>query len=1012
MYMDTLQITYNCSHSDPLFFNFQGGSIKRPTFKNFLRTQSSSESSKSSDSSKKSDPSSECAGSPEPMNGKTSPVNLSPRFVGGSQPSSPSTRRRKFIKRHHSSTNISTAEVHEDFDRSKSEGEEDDHTFYQRTSHSTKAYSYARPPPPSYRESRNKGRAPSGSNLLLPNNMDVSPENADFNSLSEETKRRLLSFTLRSKVNEKMKQQKEASSLTSPPKTLNTAIENPQNNSVTLTIPRKLSSCSQGTTSSTSDEQMVFTEHQLSPSEARKRFEQPSNEAKLTNEKYPVKTFASNAVRRRDGSSSSSSSRNFKIYSKGDVTFSHCQQINEWMRDLALSPRGGSERGRARAKTEDLSKTMRRSSSVARTSFTQGDEEIQMKRRSLSCQDINVGDDDVVARTRTLSNSTDSSQSSDEEEDPIGASSKAFDEKLLGLMQKCKLDSRSKTELQQSKRSYQVSCPPSYRVNKTPVEKMRDIDPSSNIQRGAVNSIKSLFESGATRQQEIVKSRTSSLSSDSSASILSNHDVQRNSSSTLGDANVKRRVWESGEGSSGEGKKQWKEPEWVARERAMKNVHSGSKSTIKEQSYDNNNNLPKEAEPEMHYSRSMSLPMRDHGILAKDATPERKRSDIKTAVVKKPSNNSVNSVGSPILQRAAVKNGPVIRKVTPVSVQYKPESETCTENCSGPTWYVNHHPASKAPTMKYESQPGSRVGSLSSVKCKSDAEKRKVPVSVSQCTADSRSQAGNRPDDMLIKNPLPKVYDRSHSPPERSTVSSQETSPPTSPHFLSSPTNAGSPPINSPPKKRSSRPRRRIVSDTTRRAHSEIRQTGRILGTIVTTTNAIELSGFAIKPEGINRNSKARMVRHSDKLNNGGAHINLPRTSLAIPVISSPPKYGSPSIRRKSPGLTVPESDDSKRLSTDRTLLEQNALHIKELLDEMNTEHSLKMERQKSDTISINAQKAARNRALMRRRSLGHDNGIVLASRVPPSGVVNEGNRTETHVPRKISTVEWVGVSG
>ena len=1022
------------------FVYFQGGSIKLSTLKNFLRAQSS-DSSKGSESSKKQDFCPDRAASPEPVDGKASPTHIFPRFGGSSQPSSPSTSRRKFMKRHHSSTNISMTENLDDYDRSKSEGEEDEHTFHPRPSHSTKAYSYARPPPPSYRESRNKGRTPVGNNAQVPSNKDLASETADFNSLTDETKRRLLSFTLRNKVNEKKKQKVATNT---PTTTQNGVVEHVRKESVTvtMTIPRKPSNSSQAG-SSGSDEQVVATEPQLSPSEVRQRFEQRSvttSDNKITSEPSTVKTFSREAVRLRDGSTSSSSSRNFKIYSKGDVTFSHCppHQINEWMKDLAMSPpKGPNERGRTRAKTEDLSKTLRRCSSVARTSFTQDDEEIIMKRRSLSCQDINIGDEDVLTRERSLSKSSDSSQSSDEEDNPIEASSEAFDEKLRGLMQKCKLDSKSKTELQQVRKSSQVSRPSSYRVNRTPVEKMRDLDPSSNIQSGAVSSMKSLFESGAAHQQ-IVKSRSSSLSSASSGSILSNDTHRKSTSSTLSDADVKRRVWESGEAKPGESKKQWKEPEWVARERAMKNLCSGSESSMKEQP-DDNNNLPKGRESKLQYSRSTSLPIRDSGYVVKDVTVEQKSPVVNSQVVRKfCTDNLKSSVESPTIQRAAVKNGPVIRKVTPVSaVHYKPESETQSEK-RPPMSHLNYKSDSRTQfenvsgpvsAVQHEHKAKSQAGSLSSVQYK---EQSKTELN---CSRDQPNKATVR-----------MIVGRTQSSPLRSRHSSQESSHPTSPRFVNSFTSDDSisptsPPSSSFPKQKSTGPRRRIVSDTTRQTHSETRQTGRtftapILGTIVTTTNAIELSGFAIKPESINRNPKARVVRRSerqDKVGQGGQrkissdmHIspaNFPTTTLTIPKTSSPPNYGSPSIRRKGVGLSVPELDDAKRLSTDRCLLEQNALHIKELLDEMNTEHSLKMERQKSDTISIDAQKAARNRARVRRHSLGQgrenrENGVVVASRVSPSEVLNERHRREAQasrskdIPRNVSTVEWVGVSG
>jgi hypothetical protein len=892
-------------------------------------------------------------------------------------------------------------EAHDDFDRSKSEGEEEDHAFYPRPSHSTKAYSYARPPPPSYRESR-KARAQIVGNTQPPPNKDISQETGDFNSLSDETKRRLLRLTLGKKLNEKKLQQNEASS---PPTVQTEAVENLRHETVTVTIPMEISNSSQ-VPSCTSDEQLVVSEKQLSPTEVRQRFEQQLDENKTTAKLPLAKTFSGDAVRRRDASSSSCSSRNFKIYSKGDVTFSHCppQQINEWMKDLALSPKGATERGRARAKTEDLNKTLKRSSSVSRTSFTQDDYEIFLKRRSLSCQDINIGDENVITRSRTFSKSSDSSQSSDEEEDPIEASSEAFDKKLRGLMQENKLESKSKTELQQARKSSQVSRPPGYRVNRTSADKMRDMDPSSNIQTGAVSSIKSLFESGVAHQHT-TKSRSSSISSASSGSVLSNDTQRKSSSSAISDADVKRRVWESGEGKPGESRKRWKEPEWIARERAMKNLQSGSETSIKEQP-DGNNNLPKEKESKLQYSRSTSLPIRDTGYVVKDVTVEPKYPDVKTSIVRKYSTDSVKGViQSPVIQRAAVKNGPVIQKVTPASsVQHKPESET-----QGPLWSAHYESRSQpgSHSMQYKSEPVSGSGSV------------------------------NRPKDIRIKNSPRNKIGRTQSSPLQSAFSSQEEGPPpTSPPVVTSQTNNNSssslrsPPLTSPPKQRSARPRGRIVGETTRRANPETRVAGRtftapLLGTTVTTTNAIELAGFAIKPESINRSPKSRVVRRSEKQDNRDLRsgqrttndkdtlpTNLPRNVLTLPNSFSPPDYGSPSIRRKDLALTLPETDDSKRLSTDRRLLEQNALHIKELLEEMNTEHSLKMERQKSDTISINAQKAARNRARARRRSLGQerDKAVVVASHVSPV-LLNERNGSETQAPRNISTVEWVGVS-
>ena len=217
------------------------------------------------------------------------------------------------------------------------------------------------------------------------------------------------------------------------------------------------------------------------------------------------------------------------------------------------------------------------------------------------------------------------------------------------------------------------------------------------------------------------------------------------------------------------------------------------------------------------------------------------------------------------------------------------------------------------------------------------------------------------------------------------------------------------------------------MSDTNHGAFPGHRPVGRtftalILGAKVTTTNAIELAGFAIKPEKIDR-SKSRLVRRSEKQAIAGtqaqarkpsssASDNVAHSSLTLPEKLSSSAYGSPGIRQKTTGLTVPEIDELKRLSTDRTLLEQNALHIKELLDEMNSEHSLKMERQKSDTISISAQKAAKKKTRLRRRSLGQEreNLMGLPSRVSHASLLNERNREEAS--RNVTTVEWVGVSG
>ena len=88
------------------------------------------------------------------------------------------------------------------------------------------------------------------------------------------------------------------------------------------------------------------------------------------------------------------------------------------------------------------------------------------------------------------------------------------------------------------------------------------------------------------------------------------------------------------------------------------------------------------------------------------------------------------------------------------------------------------------------------------------------------------------------------------------------------------------------------------MSDTNHGALPGHRPVGRtftapILGAKVTTTNAIELAGFAIKPEKIDR-SKSRLVRRSEKQAVAGtqaqtrkpsssASDNVAHSSLTIP---------------------------------------------------------------------------------------------------------------------------------
>ena len=921
--------------------------------------------------------------------GKQSPVNLGSydsniRTGGGSQPNSPTTGRRKFIKRHHSATNIATTDVHDDFHRSKSEGEDEEGVFSSRTSHATKAYSYARPPPPSYRESRSKGsfKVTSHTNNT-PNTQVVSREpsvstdnneSRDFNSLSEETKKRLLRVTLQKKVSEKKKQKTtDESAEAASSQTPNETFENSQKvvahtSIVPCDVPETVM-FSQSPTERETDDQMVVAEPQLKASEIRKRFESFSESNRTACPNVEDRTLTgdpSPQLRKRDGPITCSSSRNFKIYSDAEVNFGQYRsnQINEWLQDMGKNGRSGtdrrdrehSERGRARAKTEEVWKG-RRSASVSRASFVKDDEETVIKRRSLSCQDINLGDDDMFSVGRTRSKSSGSSDTSDEEDDPLDASSKAFDEKLHCMLQRNKMENRSKTELQPTRRKPHNDRPSSNRGGRSSVEKMRAMDPSSKIQSGAVSSMKSLFESGVPHQHT-TKSRSSSVSSNSSGSVMS-FDTQRRRSSCstnpASDAEMKRRVWET-DSPTREGRKKWKEPVWVAKERAMKSLKSDSGSSLHKHSDEINNNVrnDKKSGPDVRvqYARSASLPAKQ---TANDSVLEPANIGRKTDVTIGKANVEKKIVCEKTIE--PVHNQPTSDKRIHVVKKFTSTNRNIPES-----------------SIHYEVE-------------------KKIP---------SGSHSGHSTD---FKTPS------SHR------VVRATTSSPVDPQNVFQ------------EQKPSVHSRRRIVSDSSHRVppvsrHPNVRTfTAPILGTIVTTTTAFELEGFAFKPESNTRNPRGRCLRKSENQKPGFSEPRLDwqtNETLDIPSSSSHKGYRSPEVRRQG-RLPVPEQEeDLKRLSTDRSILEQNALHIKELLDEMNTEHSLKMERQKSDTISINAQKSARKRAMRRRLSLGQDreNGVVVASCV--SSPINERSRKETKPPlattsnelqRNISTVKWVGVS-
>lgn len=933
-----------------------------PNFKNFI-----------SSNSKKHDGSLDQTATTEPVNnGKFSPSNLSPddsSTRGGSQPSSPSTGRRKFIKRHHSASHIPSTEFQEDFDRSKSEGEEEDSAFSSRNNHSTKAYSYARPPPPSYQAFRNKlpsVQTVNKEHTATPDNND----SKDFNSLSEETKRRLLKFTLRKKVNEKMQQKTpEVSSAESLNKTQNAVFASSQKAVATavyvgnVSENRELSHPTHVVSKSETPDEVVVAEPQLKASEIKERFETLSEDNQRASQPGQDKTFTSDTetqLRRRDNPVPWSSSRNFKIYSTPEMNFSQYRpdQVNEWVKDMGQSssgnetPQRDGERGRSRAKTEEIWKdrSLRRSS-------VEENKEMGVKGRSLSCQDINLEDDGIANYSRTLSKSSDSTDTSDEEDDDAEeASSKAFNEKLCGILQRSKHENKSqKTDHFQNRKVSKTSRPPSYRASRSSIDKMRAIDPSSKIQSGAVSSIKSLFETGAA-QQLMTKSRSSSVSSNSSGSFLSFNSQRRKSTSsshTISDADVKRRVWESDATATGGKKKQWTEPTWLAKERAIENLISESESSSQDHSDDNNNNVKnhKVLDPDVkQYNRSVTLPVKPSSYSVKEVVIQLATSEEKSKIVVSKSNVEKKIVGERTVksfhnQPGSINAVPSVEKATPASPNQPSLHEKREDHSS---CHVEH-------VAGYSTPPH-------------------------------------------------KVVHASKSAPSNS-------------------------PILASKQKPAARSRRRIASDTrwssTETHHPNVRTfTAPILGTVVTTTTAFALEGFAIKPESKNRGSR-HSTKKSEKQATGCVKPRVHRwqpnqRTLVIPSTTSHQVYGSPEIRRKEK-LSIPD-EDIKRLSTDRSILDQNALHIKELLDEMNTEHSQKMERQKSDTISIEAQRSARKKALRRRLSLGdRENDVVVAAHLPSSNAISERGRRENIAPhstskndiqRNISTVKWVGVSG
>lgn len=93
----------------------------------------------------------------------------------------------------------------------------------------------------------------------------------------------------------------------------------------------------------------------------------------------------------------------------------------------------------------------------------------------------------------------------------------------------------------------------------------------------------------------------------------------------------------------------------------------------------------------------------------------------------------------------------------------------------------------------------------------------------------------------------------------------------------------------------------------------------------------------------------------------------------------------------------IADRDSSKKIEAEK--LEQNAQHIAELLEEMHSERSYKMSRQRSD-ISGSAQKAAAQRAALRRRrrSLGDEERerVLVATRLESSTNTNDPQKNPT----------------
>ena len=819
-------------------------------------------------SSKKHDVSLDQTATTEPVNnGQFSPSNRSrddSSTRGGSQPSTPLTGRRKFIKRHHSASHITSTELQDDFDRSKSEGEDEDAVFSSRNNHSTKAYSYARPPPPSYQSFRNK----MPSVPIVNKEHTVTPDNndsKDFNTLSEETKRRLLKFTLRKKVSEKMKRKTpEVSSAESLNKTQNAVFASSQKAVATAVYAGNVSENGElphpthVVIRSETPVEVVVAEPQIEASEIKERFETCSEDNQKVSQPGQDKTFTSDTgtqLRRRDIPVPWSSSRNFKIYSTPEMNFSQYRpdQINEWVKDMDQSstgnekPQRDGERGRSRAKTEEIWKER----SVRRSSV-EGSKEMGVKTRSFSCQDINLEDDGISNHSRTLSKSSDSTDTSGEEEDDAEeASSKAFDEKLRGMLQRSKHENKSKTELFQNRKVSQTSRPPSYRASRSSIDKMRAIDPSSKIQSGAVSSMKSLFETGAA-QQLIGKSRSSSLSSNSSGSFLSFNSQRTKSTSsthTISDADVKRRVWESDVTATGGTKKQWTEPAWVAKERAIKTLISESEASPHDHSDDNNNNV-NHIDPDVkQYTRSVTLPVTPTNYSVKEVVVEPAKTEEKTKIVVSKSNVEKKIIGERTIksflnQPASINAVPSVEKATPASPKQPSLHEKREDNSSSRVEHV----------AGYSTQPHRAVRATKST-------------------------------------------------PLNSAITSSK-------------------------QKGSVRSRRRIASDTrwssTETHHPNVRTfTAPILGTVVTTTTAFALEGFAIKPESKNLGSR-NPTQNSKKQATECVKPRLrwqPKQTLDIPSTTLHPMYGSPEIRRKE-GLSLPV-EDIKRLSTDRSKIRE-----------------------------------------------------------------------------------------